>query len=192
MDAPGRLDALVPQYADTVDKVEQDRRGGPLRGCAAAGGAAVAVAAAGAADSRGRAAGRTHAIRAQGIADRAAELGDRVDVERPSWARPLGARPAEPVSARDWDRAATFAAAYREQFGIDDDDQVLGERVDVGTRGKAWQSADDAVRTVCPRRFSEVSDRKLAAKITGWQRIQQDAASANRELEKIHGSRGRL
>ena len=29
-----------------------------------------------------------------------------------------------------------LAAAYREQFGIDDDDQVLGERVDVGTRGQ--------------------------------------------------------
>ena len=148
------------------------------------------MAAAGAAGSPPTSCGRTRAVRAQGIADRAAELGDRVDVERPSWARPLGDRPAEPVPARDWDRAATFAAAYREQFGIDDDDQVLGERVDAGTRGKAWQSADDAVRTVCPRRFSEVSDRKLAAKITGWQRIQQDAASAKTDLEKIRAKPG--
>jgi hypothetical protein len=189
MDAPGRLDRLVPQYADTVDKVGKTAvvartehvlptLDPPLPWLPPV------------PQIPADALRENALIRAQGIADRAAELGDRVDVERPSWARPLGARPAEPVQARDWDRAATFAAAYREQFGIDDDDQVLGDRVDTGTRGKAWQSADDAVRTVCPRRFSEVSDRKLAAKISGWQRIQQDAASAKRDLEKIHTKPG--
>ena len=189
MDAPGRLDALVPQYEDTVDKVSKTAVVARSQHVPAPVEPPLPwlppVPRIPADELVQNARGR-----AQGIADRAAELGNRVDVERPSWARPLGARPAEPLPARDWDRAATFAAAYREQFGIDDDDNVLGERVDAGTRGKAWQSADDAVRTVCPRRFSEVSDRKLAAKITGWQRIQQDAASANRELEKIHGKPG--
>jgi len=189
MDAPGRLDVLAPQYQDTVDRVTKTAvvtrtdtvvptLDPPLPWL-------PPVPQGPADDLRENA-----TIRARGIADRAAELGDRVDVERPSWARPLGTRPAEPVQSRAWDRAATFAAAYREQFGIDGDDEVLGERVDTGTRGKAWQSADDAVRTVCPRRFSEVSDRKLAAKITGWQRVQQDAASAKRDLEKIHTKPG--
>ena len=189
MDAPGRLDVMVPEYADTVERVGKTavvarsehvlpRVDPPLPWL-------LPVPQVPADDLVLNARGR-----AQSIADRAAELGNRVDVERPSWARPLGARPVEPVPARSWDRAATFAAAYREQFGIDDADQVLGERVDTGTRGKAWQAADDAVRTVCPRRFSEVSDRKLAAKIAGWQRVQKDAASAKKDLEKIRTQPG--
>ena len=190
MDAPGRLDRLAPEYADTVERVTKTavvaRSEHGLRPMAPPLPWLPPVPQIPADELVVNARGR-----AQGIADRAAELGDRVDAERPSWARPLGARPADPVPARDWDRAATFAAAYREQFGIDDDDQVLGERVDTGTsRGKAWQSADDAVRTVCPRRFSEVSDRKLAAKIGGWQRIQKDAASAKKDLEKIRTTPG--
>jgi len=189
MDAPGRLDVLVPQYADTVDRL------GKTAVVAAAEQARPAL------DPplpwlppvpQGPADGlrENAAIRAARIADRAAELAGRVDVERPSWARPLGDRPAEPAQARDWDRASVLAAAYREQFGVDGDDQVLGDRVDVGSRGRAWQSADDAVRTVCPRRFSEVSDRKLAESISVWQRQQDDAVKWKADAEKAKAEPG--
>jgi hypothetical protein len=65
---------------------------------------------------------------------------------------------------------------------------VLG--VDVGTRGRAWQSADDAVRTVCPRRFSPVSDRKLAESISVWQRQQDDAVKWKADAEKAKAGPG--
>ncbi len=86
--------------------------------------------------------------RAQAIGERSQELAGLVDAEHPGWAAPLGDRPAEPAPARDWDRAAALAAAYREQFGVTDEASLLGpDQPETGTQGRAWAAADAAVRT---------------------------------------------
>lgn len=87
--------------------------------------------------------------RAQAIADRTEELAALVDAERPAWAAALGDRPMEPGPARDWDRAATLAAAYREQFAVTDDSSILGpDQPAKGAQGRAQKLAREAIRTV--------------------------------------------
>ena len=79
--------------------------------------------------------------------ERAAELAEIVDADRPAWAAALGDRPAEPAPARDWDRAAALAAAYREQFAVTDESTVLGaEQPANGTQGRAWAAANNALQ----------------------------------------------
>jgi conjugative relaxase-like TrwC/TraI family protein len=87
--------------------------------------------------------------RAQAIADRAHELAELVDADRPAWASALGDRPGEPAAARDWDRAAALAAAYREQFAVTDESSILGpDQPAKGTQGRAREAAAEAVQVV--------------------------------------------
>lgn len=66
------------------------------------------------------------------IADRVETLVERATIEQPAWLRTLGSEPSEPDAAARWRRNAAVAAAYREQFVVDDDDprQVLGPHPD--------------------------------------------------------------
>jgi hypothetical protein len=85
--------------------------------------------------------------RGQTIADRAAELAGIVAADRPGWAAALGDRPTEPAPARDWDRAAALAAAYREQFAVTDETAILGpDQPGKGAQVRARDVAADAVR----------------------------------------------
>ncbi len=85
--------------------------------------------------------------RAEAITDRSNELAGIVAAEQPAWAASLGARPAERASARDWERAAALAAAYREQFAVTDESSILGlDQPNKGAQGRAWKVAAEAVR----------------------------------------------
>ena len=85
--------------------------------------------------------------RAQAITDRSKELAGIVAAEQPAWAAPLGDRPAERASARDWERAAALAAAYREQFAVTDESTILGpDQPNKGAQGRARKTAAEAVR----------------------------------------------
>lgn len=85
--------------------------------------------------------------RGQAIAARSEELAALVDADRPAWAAALGDRPAEPAAARDWDRAAALAAAYREQFAVTDEASILGpDQPAKGAQGRARDIAAEAIR----------------------------------------------
>ena len=85
--------------------------------------------------------------RAQAITDRSSELAGIVAADQPAWAAPLGDRPAERAPARDWERAAALAAAYREQFAVTDESTILGpDQPDKGAQGRARKVAAEAVR----------------------------------------------
>jgi hypothetical protein len=135
--------------------------------------------------------------RGQAIADRAAELAGIVAADRPGWAAPLGDRPAEPAPARDWDRAATLTAAYREQFAVIDETSILGpDQPDKGAQRRARDAAADAIRDsqrsnrsgpldrapspdrqrehrdepLAPRPYAHVGDRDLAERLAAAER----------------------
>jgi conjugative relaxase-like TrwC/TraI family protein len=130
--------------------------------------------------------------RALAIADRSEELAELVDADRPAWAAALGDRPAEPAAARDWDRAAALAAAYREQFAVTDESSILGpDQPGKGLQNRAREAAAEAVRVVeqwnrpgpvdgptpptrrpeyrdeppAPRPYARVGDRDLAQRL---------------------------
>src|SRR5664279_438162 len=121
--------------------------------------------------------------RGQAIADRSAELAGIVAADRPAWAAALGDRPAEPAPARDWDRAAALAAAYREQFAVTDESSILGpDQPGKGAQGRARDVAAEAVRAAqrwnrsgpvdepAARPYARVGDRDLAEQLAAAER----------------------
>ena len=136
--------------------------------------------------------------RGQAIIDRCEQLAGIVAADRPAWATGLGDRPAEPAPARDWDRAAALAAAYREQFAVTDESSTLGpDQAGRGAQGRArevaaeavrvaqrWRQSGPAERSTSPHRRSEhrdeppaprpyvrVEDRDLAQRLAAAQRM---------------------
>ncbi len=102
--------------------------------------------------------------RAQVISERSQQLAELVDAERPAWAAPLGDRPVEPAAARDWDRAAALAAAYREQYKVTDDSSVLGPDQPLkGTQGRAWAAANNAVQAAHQSAQGGHTDQRASA-----------------------------
>ena len=137
--------------------------------------------------------------RCQVINARSQQLSELVDAERPPWAAVLDDRPVEPAAARDWDRAAALAAAYREQYKVTDESSILGPHQPLkGTQGRAWAAANTAVQAAhqpaqaghtdqrasahrlrdidedippTPRPHANVGDQDLAARLAATQRI---------------------
>ncbi|WP_235884300.1 MobF family relaxase [Saccharopolyspora elongata] len=83
------------------------------------------------------------------IGNRVEELRSAVERERPRWADQLGKRPDFPALAGRWDRAAAWAAAWRETHKVTTTDPAnpFGQRPEGnGLHARGWDAVDAAWR----------------------------------------------
>lgn len=72
------------------------------------------------------------------IAERTAALADLAAVEQPGWTTDLGPVPRRPIARAEWMETAGHVAAWREQHGIADTDQLLGDRPADENQAHTW------------------------------------------------------
>ena len=103
------------------------------------------------------------------IDERIDVLGARAEVERPAWtARLVDAEPEQ------WRRNAGMVAAYREMFGVADDDEMVIGKVPHRERTEArmmWMAAEEALGGV---RLSQLEALERAAAVEVWA-VEDDA-----------------
>ncbi|MFG3423208.1 MobF family relaxase [Micromonospora sp. NPDC048063] len=90
--------------------------------------------------------------RREHLAARLADLAHEVARQQPAWAvNTLGQRPSDADAAAAWDRSAALSAAYRQSFGVaDDDPRILGRqpRPTDGVRRRAYEETTAAIEPV--------------------------------------------
>ena len=128
------VDTPMPDLATTYQQLADSLRGEPTEPAA---GAPSWIAAPPAGDSW------DHLLAAQHyaiITERTRRLGELAAAEQPDWTAHLGPRPTRPITQARWDDLAGHIAAYREQFGIDDNANLLGPQPDPGDpHAGAWE-----------------------------------------------------
>ncbi|WP_462052413.1 ATP-dependent DNA helicase [Rhodococcus sp. RS1C4] len=82
------------------------------------------------------------------IAHRTRELGQRAADEQPAWTRHLGDLPDSGGDRLKWQLTAAQVGAYREQFGIDTDRTLIGDRPDHGDAARAWDQVNARLKTL--------------------------------------------
>ncbi|MGB3353312.1 MAG: conjugal transfer protein TraA, partial [Mycobacterium sp.] len=82
------------------------------------------------------------------IAERTRELGEHAVDEQPAWTRHLGEVPDAGGARLRWQITAGQVGAYREQFGIDTDRTLIGDRPEHGEAARAWDQVNARIKTV--------------------------------------------
>lgn len=82
------------------------------------------------------------------IAERTRELGQCAVDEQPTWTRHLGELPDSGGDRLRWQITAGQVGAYREQFGIDTDRTLIGDRPDHGEAARAWDQVNARIKTL--------------------------------------------
>ncbi|QCB51812.1 conjugal transfer protein TraA [Rhodococcus sp. PAMC28707] len=82
------------------------------------------------------------------IAERTRELGQCAVDEQPTWTRHLGELPDSGGDRLRWQITAGQVGAYREQFGIDTDRTLIGDRPDHGEVARAWDQVNARIKTL--------------------------------------------
>jgi hypothetical protein len=85
------------------------------------------------------------------IADRTREIGQRAVAEQPAWTQHLGALPDTPGEKLAWQLTAANVGAYREQFRIDSDRILIGDRPEHGDAATAWDHVNAQVHALHER-----------------------------------------
>ena len=96
------------------------------------------------------------------IADRFTALGEQTATARPAWSADLGQAPEDPAARALWQRQLAVIAAYRDQYGIADDNrsQPAGPYIETGRAGHDayWHAAAAALTA---KRISDAPDSPL-------------------------------
>jgi hypothetical protein len=128
--------------------------------------------------------------------DRRRELGERIAADPPQWAREaLGPVPDDAVERAEWESRASWAAAYRELAGRDDDADALGAAPPAGLAEAhaAWRAAHGALDLPdAGADEAEMSDGALRARERAFEReetwapryVADDLAAAERRAEQ--------
>ncbi|MBY4212634.1 relaxase domain-containing protein [Rhodococcus fascians] len=82
------------------------------------------------------------------IAERTRELGQQAVDEQPAWTRHLGDVPDTPAEKLRWQLISAQVGAYREQFGIDTDRTLIGDRPEHGDAATAWDHVNTRINTL--------------------------------------------
>lgn len=82
------------------------------------------------------------------IAERTREIGQHAVDEQPAWTRHLGEVPDSGGARLRWQITAGQVGAYREQFGIDTDRTLIGDRPEHGEAARAWDQVNARIKTV--------------------------------------------
>ncbi|MDJ0396180.1 MobF family relaxase [Rhodococcus sp. G-MC3] len=85
------------------------------------------------------------------IAERTRELGQQAVDDQPSWTTHLGELPDSGGDRLRWQITAGQVGAYREQFGIDTDRTLIGDRPEHGDASRAWDHVNARVQQLPAR-----------------------------------------
>lgn len=136
------------------------------------------------------------AVLAEAADDRRPELGERVAIDPPQWAREaLGPVPDIPVERAEWEHRASWAAAYRELTDHDRDADPLGAAPPAGLAENhaAWHAAHAALDLPdAGADEGKLADGRLRARVRAYEReetwapryVADDLAAAEQRAER--------
>jgi hypothetical protein len=109
---------------------------------------------------------------AERLDERTADLGARAALRPPRWALDrLGPVPRDPAGRREWASRAGPVAAYREQYGLTDQDRPIGREPAAPEARAAWRAAAGALgRDPADLEVAGASDGELWARRERWER----------------------
>ncbi|WP_158073555.1 MobF family relaxase [Actinophytocola xanthii] len=122
--------------------------------------------------------------RAERIAARVRELGERAAHEPPAWASQLGPVPDDPIQRDQWVRRAGQVAAYRERWQIPDTTSEVLPPHDRGEQGRARAWVATYLRTHTLDRAAELHHARQARERDQWSR--HNARAADRRARHQH------
>jgi conjugative relaxase-like TrwC/TraI family protein len=122
--------------------------------------------------------------RADRIATRVRELGERAVQEPPAWATALGPVPDDPIEREQWIHRAGQVAAYRERWQLPDTATELLPPHDRGEQGRARAWVATYLRTHTLQRATELHRARQARERDAW--VRHNARAADRRARHHH------